>query len=189
MAIRSRAPLSQSRKKAILEGVQKRRRQRTIITIVVVAVLIAIIVGGIWAVTMPRNENQQVIPPNVGISGGCMRTVHTHDGSGQIHVEPLVDRDIAVGDFFLVWGKVLNSSGIFRTSQQLPSYLGCLSGATPAYHDHHTLTIIFRRDAPSTITMTVNGTPESLLQNYVFPRNPDAANIVITYGPGVPAEF
>lgn len=119
-----------------------------------------------------------------------MRPLHTHDTSGQIHVEPIVARDITIGDFFLVWGKVFNSSGIFRSSQQLPSYLDCLpSGATPAYHDHQTLTIIFRRDAPSTISMTVNGNPEPLLQDYVFPRNPAVANIVITYGPGVIAEF
>ena len=116
--------------------------------------------------------------------------MHTHDGTGTIHVETDEDRNYRLSDFFLMWGKEFNGSGIFRTTQPLPSYLDrCLSESTTLlYHSHPTLTIFFRKDGPSTITMTVNGSPEPLMQNYQLPRNTPAA-IEITYGPGVTAQF
>ncbi len=154
--------------------------------------MIAIIVGGIYAWTANQTEFRQVIPANVGLGSNCIRPIHTHDGSGTLHVETDQNRDYTLADFFLIWGKVFNSSGIFPSTQPLSSYPyldRCIpDGTTLVYHSHPTLTIIFKKDAPSTIAMTVNGNPEPLLQNYVLPRNA-AANIVITYGPGVPASF
>jgi len=182
--------LAQSKKKAVLEGIQKQRRQRTMIAVVIVAVLIAVIVGGIYTLTQNTNLVRQDIPNGVGIAGSCIRPLHTHDGTGTIHAETDEDRDYTLNDFFRIWDKSLNSSGIFRSTQPLPSYLDrCLSEATTLlYHAHPTLTIFFKKDAPSTITMTVNGNAEPLLQNYVLPRNTPAA-IEITYGPGVTAQF
>lgn len=53
-----------------------------------------------------HSGNEQVpIPVNIGVSQGCMQPVHTHDGTGQIHIHPNVNRLYTVGDFFLVWQK------------------------------------------------------------------------------------
>ena len=184
--------LSQSRKKLIMEGVRKQRRRRAVASIVIAAVLIAVITVGVYSLST-GNEQNQVIPSNVGTSP-CLRPLHTHDGSGTIHVEPddASHPVYIIGDFFRLWGKEFNSSGIFRSSQPLPGYLEiCVSGSGNYYHNHPTLKITFKRDAPSTIVMTVNGNPEPRLQDYPLPGlgNTAAANIVITYGPGVPAEF
>jgi len=35
----------------------------------------------------------------------CAEPLHTHDDSGQIHVESDTNRLYSVGDFFLIWGK------------------------------------------------------------------------------------
>jgi hypothetical protein len=35
--------------------------------------------------------------------------LHTHDGSGLIHVEPDVNRLYTIGDFFTIWGKSFGS--------------------------------------------------------------------------------
>lgn len=43
------------------------------------------------------------IPANIGISGGCMRPIHTHDDSGTLHLEFPNVRDVALGDFFKIW--------------------------------------------------------------------------------------
>jgi len=188
--------LSQSRKKLIMEGVRKQRRRRAIASIAIAAVLIAVITVSVYSLTTGNKQNQ-VIPSNVGISPGtppCLRPLHTHDGSGMIHVEPDDSSHpiYTIGDFFRIWGKEFNSSGIFRSSQPLPSYLDiCVSGSGTYYHNHPTLKIVFKRDAPSSIVMTVNGNPEARMQDYPLPGlgNTAAANIVITYGPGVPAEF
>ena len=49
------------------------------------------------------------IPANIGLSPGCIEPIHTHDSTGQIHIEPNVNRLYTVGDFFLVWGKPFGS--------------------------------------------------------------------------------
>ena len=185
--------MAQSRKKTILEGVQRRRRQRAIISAVVTIILIAIVVVGVYALFGPKSEYRQTIPNNVGLSSSCTRPLHTHDDTGTIHVETNQNVNYTIGDFFLIWGKVFNSSGIFPDTQPLPSYLNvCVpSNATLLYHSHPTLTIIYNTKAPSTITMTVNGNPSTEMQNFPLPRDSSAnpASIVITYGPGVPASF
>ncbi len=57
-------------------------------------------------------KGEQVpIPPNVGIRPDCFYWLHTHDGSGTIHVEaPQTTRVFTLGEFFKVWGKTLNST-------------------------------------------------------------------------------
>lgn len=45
------------------------------------------------------------IPAEIGLKGVCERVIHTHDASGQIHVESQTVRDYTLGDFFSVWGE------------------------------------------------------------------------------------
>ncbi len=59
------------------------------------------------------NGEEQIIPPNIGIAPGIMRPVHTHDATGQLHVEGPCVRDFTIGDFFKIWGKEFNSQCIF----------------------------------------------------------------------------
>src|SRR3989441_10893850 len=192
---------TQTRKQRILGDVKKKRRQGTVITYLIVAILIAVIVGGgIYVLTLPRDYI--LIPGGIGFSSTCARPLHTHDTSGTIHVETDVNQNYTIGDFFLIWGKVFNSSGIFPSNQPLPSYLNCITG-TLLYHSHPTLTIIYKKDFPTQINMTVNGTPVSPNPNpnLQLPRNAatssapctpgpcEAFSIVITYGPGIPASF
>ncbi len=56
---------------------------------------------------------EETIPTNIGL-GSCERAVHTHDGTGTIHVEAQDNRQYTIGDFFDVWGKP-----IARDSYQL----------------------------------------------------------------------
>lgn len=51
------------------------------------------------------NEEKQTLPPNIGVTFGCMHPLHTHDDTGEIHVESPEKRDFTLGDFFAVWGK------------------------------------------------------------------------------------
>ena len=57
---------------------------------------------------------EQEIPSDVGVSPGVMRPVHTHDATGEIHIEGPAPRDFTVGDFFLVWDKTFNETCIFE---------------------------------------------------------------------------
>ena len=48
---------------------------------------------------------QQPVPTNIGISdAGAIQSLHTHDGTGTIHVESSVSREFTLADFFGVWG-------------------------------------------------------------------------------------
>ena len=87
-----------------MEGVRKQRRRRAIASIAIAAVLIAVITVSVYSLTTGNKQNQ-VIPSNVGISPGtppCLRPLHTHDGSGMIHVEPddASHPVYVIGDFF-----------------------------------------------------------------------------------------
>lgn len=53
-------------------------------------------------------------PTGVGLSGGSMAPMHTHDSDGFIHTEmggPVGPEDVRLGRFFEFWGKEFNSFG------------------------------------------------------------------------------
>lgn len=53
-----------------------------------------------------------MIPANTGINATCMAEVHTHDTSGELHVESVdAGAELTVSDFFSVWGQPLERDG------------------------------------------------------------------------------
>ncbi|MEK7193503.1 MAG: hypothetical protein AAB652_01820 [Patescibacteria group bacterium] len=74
--------------------------------------------------TLPIPENLHIHPhikimidgkdiavsPTIGLGViGCERALHTHDSSGEIHIEPNFPQDFTLGDFFTLWGKPFSS--------------------------------------------------------------------------------
>ena len=58
----------------------------------------------------------EVIPANIGVNPTCMAEVHTHDVSGELHVETIeADKRYSLGDFFVVWGKEFERPGYMLT--------------------------------------------------------------------------
>lgn len=51
------------------------------------------------------------IPRNIGLQG-CAYELHTHAGSGVLHVETSTFRRFTLGQFFAVWGQPLERSNI-----------------------------------------------------------------------------
>jgi hypothetical protein len=94
------------------------------------------------------------IPANIGIvSADCMRLLHTHDGSGTIHIESPVPhgvRELTLREFFVVWGQPLSST-------QVLSYVA---------------------DATHAVTLTVDGVPDTSFGNLILRNGQD---IVIEY--------
>lgn len=56
---------------------------------------------------------KQEIPADIGITNSCMNALHTHDNTGEIHVESPEKRDFTLADFFAVWDKTYNKYQIF----------------------------------------------------------------------------
>jgi hypothetical protein len=54
------------------------------------------------------------VPADIGIdrSQGSISPLHTHDGSGVIHIESPVKRQFSVGEFFTEWGVGLSADNI-----------------------------------------------------------------------------
>lgn len=52
------------------------------------------------------------IPTDIGIAPNCMKALHTHDESGQLHVEYPTPQDFKLADFFAVWGQPFNQNQI-----------------------------------------------------------------------------
>ena len=63
------------------------------------------------------DSKEQLIPANIGVYSDYMRPLHTHDGSGEIHIEGPCVRDYKLGDFFTVWGKQFNSQCLFENCE------------------------------------------------------------------------
>lgn len=85
------------------------------------------------------------IPANVGISPSCMMVLHTHDGSGVIHVEYPIQQDFTLGNFFSNWGKNFSQNQIFEKSV----------------------------GEGSTLSMTVDGQPNSDFENLILRDDQD----------------
>lgn len=81
------------------------------------------------------------VPANIGLSlAGCERVVHTHDTTGEIHVEPNYYQEFTLADFFAVWGRPFSRGQILDYAPDL---------------DHE-------------IVMTVDGKPSEEFENLIL---------------------
>ncbi len=90
------------------------------------------------------------VPANVGVSGLGMRVLHTHDASGEIHIESPRPFDFTLGDFFTVWGKPLSAQCLLDD---------CVS-------------------ATGTLTMLVNNATSTAYGDYVM-RDADRIELIL----------
>ncbi|MDO8584742.1 MAG: hypothetical protein Q7R85_01320 [bacterium] len=56
------------------------------------------------------DDKEEVIPTNIGI-GACERALHTHDSTGELHVEAQDRHEYTLGEFFGTWGKSMEREG------------------------------------------------------------------------------
>lgn len=60
------------------------------------------------------NGEEQEVSPNIGITGGIMMPMHTHESGGEIHLEKggiVRKKDLTLSQFFKIWGRDMNSFG------------------------------------------------------------------------------
>lgn len=64
------------------------------------------------------NGDQLIVPDHVGIptkagtNTECTYAIHTHDGSGMIHIEAAAPGSFTLGNFFHIWGQPLDRTNI-----------------------------------------------------------------------------
>lgn len=88
---------------------------------------------------------RETIPANIGILPLCMAEVHTHDTSGQIHIETVdASRTFTLSDFFAVWNTSLTREGYILSAS--------LNGDVVEYPenivlaDHDTIILSYTRE-------------------------------------------
>jgi hypothetical protein len=57
------------------------------------------------------DQKEEVIPAEIGISSYCLKTLHTHETDGIIHMETQDDKIYTLGLFMDIWGKPLERQG------------------------------------------------------------------------------
>ncbi len=115
------------------------------------------------------NGKQIQVPQYVGfapnLAGGCLYWVHTHDGSGIIHIEspsisPPQGGPYTLGMFFDIWGQPLSSGGVGTFDGPVTAYVnGAKYDGDPRAIELH---------SHQQIVLEV-GTPVVPPPNYLFP--------------------
>ena len=59
-----------------------------------------------------RDGQVLAIPANIGIPAKCTYEMHTHDKTGEIHMEAPATKRFTLGNFFGVWGQPLSRANI-----------------------------------------------------------------------------
>jgi len=62
-------------------------------------------------VSIYRNGTRLALPKNIGRSA-CNYDMHTHDGTGIIHVETATPKAFTLGQFFSLWGQTLGPAEV-----------------------------------------------------------------------------
>lgn len=57
-----------------------------------------------------RNGQRLALPDSIGRGSGCNYEMHTHDGSGVLHIETDVPKTFTLGQFFSLWGQPLSAT-------------------------------------------------------------------------------
>ena len=59
-----------------------------------------------------REGQALAVPANIGIPAKCTYEIHTHDKTGEIHLEAPVAKRFTLGNLFAVWGQPLSRTNI-----------------------------------------------------------------------------
>jgi hypothetical protein len=110
------------------------------------------------------------VPSNIGITSNCTYGIHTHDGTGELHLEPSAESDAArkpdLGLFFEIWGQPLSRTDVAGlTGKPVVIYVKDASDTqvTEWTGDPAALELISQRE----ITIVV-GTPPAQIPTYIW---------------------
>jgi hypothetical protein len=59
-----------------------------------------------------QDRQRLALPDSIGRGSGCNYEMHTHDGSGVMHIETNVAKVFTLGQFFALWGQPLSATAV-----------------------------------------------------------------------------
>jgi hypothetical protein len=116
--------------------------------------------------------NGQVIyiPPQIGIiPGKCIYWMHTHDGTGIVHIESPINRDFTLGQFYDLWKSKLNNlqvfDNIFNGKDMTPPNV-YINGKVPSTINYRDIKLTPHQE----IAIVYGRPPDSIPSVYDFPQ-------------------
>ena len=94
----------------------------------------------------------------------CYYFLHTHDGTGIIHIEPPISETFTLHQYFGIWGQPLSTNGFAGYSGAVAVYIN--GAAQPAGTDPNAIAL-----TPFEEITLVIGTPPAWIPVYAFPAN------------------
>jgi hypothetical protein len=116
-------------------------------------------------------DGQRVtIPPDIGIDrvNLILSPIHTHDGTGIIHVESPIIREFTLGEFFDVWGVRFDAHCVGGTCDGNGRVLSVFRNGQPVTGDARAIVL----DAHEEIVVAIGTSaqlPSPIPSSYVFP--------------------
>ena len=108
-----------------------------------------------------RNGQRLAIPDSIGRGSGCSYEMHTHDGSGVIHIETDVPKTFTLGQFLSLWGQSISAAGILGLAGPAQYYVIENEKITPLTTDPAAVVLAGRKEI-----VIVTGTPPKTLPRY-----------------------
>lgn len=101
------------------------------------------------------------LPDSIGRGSGCAYEMHTHDGSGVMHVETDVPKVFTLGQFFALWGQPLSAASVAGLPGAPTFYLIDKEKVTRYTADPSAITLDAHREI-----VIVTGTPPTQVPRY-----------------------
>jgi len=111
--------------------------------------------------TVYRNGVRLALPDSIGRGSGCNYEMHTHDGSGVLHIETDVPRTFTLGQFLSLWGQGISATSVLGMPGPAKYYVVNNETITPVTTDPSALAL-----AAHTEIVVIIGTPPAALPRY-----------------------
>lgn len=101
------------------------------------------------------------LPESIGRGSGCAYEMHTHDGSGVMHIETDVPKVFTLGQFFALWGQPLSATAVAGLPGKPTYYVVDKEKVTRYTADPSAITLDAHREI-----VIVTGTPPTQVPRY-----------------------
>jgi hypothetical protein len=111
--------------------------------------------------TVYRNGVRLALPDSIGRGSGCNYEMHTHDGSGVLHIETDVPRTFTLGQFLSLWGQGIGAGAVLGLPGPARYYVIDNETLAPVTTDPSALALTAHREI-----VVIVGTPPAALPRY-----------------------
>jgi hypothetical protein len=111
--------------------------------------------------TVYRNGVRLALPDSIGRGSGCNYEMHTHDGSGVLHIETDVPRTFTLGQFLSLWGQGIGGGAVLGMPGPARYYLISNETIAPVTTDPAAIPLAARTEI-----VILLGTPPAALPRY-----------------------